>query len=188
MSAKLRENDGMATQKKGVEKMARPKKIVRYASRVTPIGRIFAAATSDGITDISINGGKKDFLKRLKEKGMAPVEDRACLEKVFRELDAYLSGRPVRFSAALDLCGTPFELSVWKSLRKIPRGRTLCYGDVARLLKKPGAARAVGNACGKNPVPIIIPCHRVTKGDGGIGGYTGGAGIKKALLDMEKKK
>ncbi len=166
----------------------RPKKTLWYASHDTKAGRIFAASTSKGITDVSINCGKKEFLKRLKERlgeDAVLVEDRRKFLKVFKELDRYFDGKPVHFNMPLDLCGSPFELSVWKALKRIPRGRTRSYGEVAALLKKPGAARAVGNACGKNPVPIIIPCHRVIKEDGDLGGYTGGVRIKKALLETE---
>lgn len=167
--------------------MAESKKNIWYASHDTKLGRIFAAATIKGLTDISINSGKKEFLERLKEKrpGYEFVEDQRRFLRVFKELDRYLCGKPVIFNIPLDLCGSTFELSVWKALKRIPRGRTRSYKEVAGLLKKPGAARAVGNACGKNPVPIIIPCHRVIKGNGDMGGYTGGVEIKKTLLETE---
>lgn len=167
--------------------MAEPKKNIRYASHDTKLGRVFAAATTKGLTDISINSGKEEFLKRLKDSrpGSEPVEDQRKFLRVFKELDRYLDGMPVTFDMPLDLCGSTFELAVWKALKRIPWGRTQSYGEVAAILKKPGAARAIGNACGKNPVPIIIPCHRVIKGNGSLGGYTGGVDIKKTLLETE---
>ncbi len=165
----------------------RPEKSIWYASHDTKLGRVFAASTAPGLTDVSINTGKAEFLKMLGmvRTGFEPVEDQRRFLKVFKELDRYLGGKPAHFDMPLDLSGTPFELLVWKALKRIPRGTTRSYGEVAAGLKKPGAARAVGNACGKNPVPIIIPCHRVVKGNGEMGGYTGGVGIKKALLETE---
>jgi O-6-methylguanine DNA methyltransferase len=85
----------------------------------------------------------------------------------------------------LDLHGTDFQQSVWKELLRIPAGSTRSYGDVARAIGKPTATRAVAQACGANPVPVIVPCHRVIQSDGGIGGFTGGLHIKRALLGAE---
>jgi len=165
----------------------RPVDAIWYASHDTLLGRVFAAATVKGLTDVSIGSTKNEFIKRLKEKrpGADLIEDQRRFLPLFKELDGYLSGKPANFNIPLDLCGTRFELSVWKALKKIPGGRTLSYKEVAVLLKKPDAARAVGNACGRNPVPIIIPCHRVIKGNGEMGGYTGGVKIKKTLLETE---
>ena len=86
---------------------------------------------------------------------------------------------------ALLMTGTPFQQKVWKGLLAIPAGETVSYGMLARRIKSPKAARAVGAACGKNPVPLLVPCHRVIANDGGLGGFTGGLAIKKALLKAE---
>lgn len=83
------------------------------------------------------------------------------------------------------LVGTPFQQKVWKELLKIPAGKTVSYGELARRIKKPKAARAVGAALGANPVPLLVPCHRVIAGDGGLGGFSGGLGVKKRLLTHE---
>ena len=90
----------------------------------------------------------------------------------------------------MKLTGTPFQLKVWKELRKIPYGETQTYKQIAEILGNSRAARAVANACGKNPLPIIIPCHRVIRSDGGLGGYSGKGGVKEKqrLLDREKNK
>jgi O-6-methylguanine DNA methyltransferase len=167
--------------------MAERVEVIWYAGHDTKLGRVFAAATTRGLADVSIDSTKEEFLKRLKEKRPAVnlIEDQGRFLRLFEELDGYLCGKPVKFNVPLDLCGTHFELSVWKALKRIPRGRTMSYKEVATLLKKPEAARAVGNACGKNPVPIIIPCHRIIKGNGEMGGYTGGVKIKKTLLETE---
>jgi methylated-DNA-[protein]-cysteine S-methyltransferase len=104
-----------------------------------------------------------------------------------RQLQAYAAGQPVRFSAALDLrAGTAFQRAVWRVLRTIPRGETRSYGWVARRVGKPRAARAVGAACGANPVPILVPCHRVVAGDGSLGGFSGGLRLKRRLLALER--
>jgi methylated-DNA-[protein]-cysteine S-methyltransferase len=103
-----------------------------------------------------------------------------------RQLQAHAAGRPVRFRVRLDLrAGTPFQRAVWRLLQTIPRGQTRSYGWVARQLGRPGAARAVGAACGANPVPILVPCHRVVAGNGTLGGFRSGLSWKRRLLALE---
>jgi O-6-methylguanine DNA methyltransferase len=102
-----------------------------------------------------------------------------------RELERYLARGEWCFSVPLDLPGgTDFDRAVWKALRRIPTGRTRTYGEVARRAGRPRAARAVGNACGRNPVPVVVPCHRVVAA-GGIGGFGLGLGLKRRLLALE---
>ncbi len=98
----------------------------------------------------------------------------------------YLEGRLKRFNCKLDLRGTPFQKKVWSALTKIPYGETRSYQDVARAIGHPKAFRAVGNANGNNPIPLIIPCHRVIESNGGLGGFGHGLKVKKELLDFEK--
>lgn len=101
-------------------------------------------------------------------------------------LDRYFSGEAVSWQVPLDfLSGTEFQHLVWSYLRNIPYGHTVTYGQIAKELGKPGASRAVGAANGANPIPIIIPCHRVLAGAGKLGGYSGGLEIKQALLSLE---
>lgn len=102
-----------------------------------------------------------------------------------RELDAYFAGKLREFTVPLDLRGTAFQLRVWELLCKIPYGETRSYGEIAQALGNPRATRAVGQANGRNPVSIIVPCHRVIGSDGGLTGYGGGLHRKKALLDLE---
>lgn len=103
-----------------------------------------------------------------------------------RQLQRYAAGKSVSFRVRLDLStGTPFQQKVWRALLKIPRGETRSYLWVARHIGKPRAVRAVGAACGANPVGIIVPCHRVVASDGSLGGYTGGLKWKKRLLKLE---
>ncbi len=103
-----------------------------------------------------------------------------------QRLRAYFSGEQVTFPDELDLsAATPFQHTVWQKTRLIPYGETRSYGWVAGQIKQPGAARAVGQALGRNPLPVIIPCHRVVASDGKLGGYTGGLETKEYLLRLE---
>ncbi|MEU6480032.1 methylated-DNA--[protein]-cysteine S-methyltransferase [Streptomyces sp. NPDC047017] len=101
------------------------------------------------------------------------------------QLAAYFAGRLRRFTLPLSLSGTPFQRRVWEQLRAIPYGETRSYGDLAHTLGTPGASRAVGLANGKNPIGIIVPCHRVVGADGNLTGYGGGLPRKQRLLDFE---
>ncbi|MFJ8647415.1 methylated-DNA--[protein]-cysteine S-methyltransferase [Streptomyces sp. NPDC093546] len=111
--------------------------------------------------------------------------DRRPFAEVVRQLDAYYAGELTVFDLPLHLDGTPFQRSVWEQLRKIPYGETRSYGELAEALGKPGASRAVGLANGKNPIGIIVPCHRVIGASGGLTGYGGGLERKQRLLAFE---
>lgn len=106
--------------------------------------------------------------------------------KARRQLDEYFRGRRQRFDLPLAPSGTPFQLRAWKALRDIPYGATRSYGEQARAMGQPRAVRAVGAANGRNPIAIVVPCHRVIGGDGRLTGYGGGLGIKQYLLDLER--
>ncbi|MDN5276607.1 MAG: methylated-DNA-[protein]-cysteine S-methyltransferase [Clostridiales bacterium] len=101
------------------------------------------------------------------------------------ELRQYFQGHRKHFDIPVDIDGTPFQLKVWKALQSIPYGEVRSYKDIALQIGHPRALRAVGQACGANPVPIIIPCHRVLTASGNLGGFSAGIEIKKALLDLE---
>ncbi|MFG2309996.1 methylated-DNA--[protein]-cysteine S-methyltransferase [Streptomyces sp. NPDC048566] len=111
--------------------------------------------------------------------------DDTILGEVTEQLDAYFAGESRRFTVPLRLTGTPFQRAVWKQLQAIPYGRTRTYGELAEALGNPGASRAVGLANGRNPVGIIVPCHRVVGADGALTGYGGGLDRKQRLLDFE---
>ncbi len=98
----------------------------------------------------------------------------------------YLDGRRHTFDVVLNPAGTPFQKKVWRQLRKIPYGQLVCYSDIAKKLGNPNASRAVGAANGKNPIPLIIPCHRVIRADGSLGGFSSGLAIKKQLITLER--
>ncbi len=114
-----------------------------------------------------------------------PDPSSSLLEEASRQLDVYFDGRLKAFDLPLNPAGSAFQRAVWGQMRRIPYGRTRTYGDIADALMS--APRAVGGACGRNPIPIIIPCHRVVGADGRMGGYSGGAGIetKIQLLKLE---
>lgn len=116
----------------------------------------------------------------------APRGDDKILGQARRELDAYFAGKLTAFNVALAPRGTPFQQQVWTALRKIPYGATRSYGQQAQAIGSPKASRAVGLANGKNPIPIIVPCHRVIGASGSLTGFGGGLERKKFLLDLEQ--
>jgi O-6-methylguanine DNA methyltransferase len=159
---------------------------ILFGEYPSPIGMIFVASTDRGICQVAAGMERGLFVDGLKSVyGPSVVEDAGRFRTLFRLFDRYFGGTDVACDLPLDLRGTDFEMAVWEVLRTIPHGEVRSYGWVARRAGRPGGARAVGNACGKNPVPIIVPCHRVIMSSGIIGGYSAGAGIKRALLDIE---
>lgn len=160
-----------------------------YTYFPSPLGGLGIAATSRGICRISWGHSRASSFRRWIEKrhGGRVVRRDPDFFPLIAALRKYFSGRPVRFEAKLDLGGgTPFQRSVWEALRRIPHGTTRSYGAVARALGRPKSSRAVGSACGSNPVPILIPCHRVVRTGGELGGFGGGIGLKKRLLSIER--
>lgn len=131
---------------------------------------------------------REELLGRIISYGCdAENHNIAYLAELADRIRRYFGGEAVDFTDNLDLAGsTRFQQNVWLTVRNIPRGETRSYGWVANQLGLPKAARAVGQALGRNPVPIVIPCHRVIGGDGKLGGFGGGVEIKKILLQLEK--
>jgi len=132
---------------------------------------------------------KTEHLVRLEfRRGFMPPTGPSpspLLRNAARELHAYFDGKLEEFSIPLKAEGTVFQTSVWAALQDVPYGKIISYGELAAEIKKPKAARAIGGAVGKNPIPIIIPCHRVLAAGGKLGGFTGGTDIKKWLLAIE---
>lgn len=120
-----------------------------------------------------------------------PGKDWIYTEKIFTDallqLDAYFKGELTRFDLKLNAQGTDFQKRVWQELEKIPYGETISYGELAKRMGNPKASRAVGMANGKNPISIIVPCHRVIGKDGSLTGFGGGIDVKKTLLELEKR-
>ena len=143
----------------------------------TAIGPFEITGHQKGILTITFN----------KEPLKTDTELPACMKECMRQLDEYFKGRRQKFSIPLLLEGTDFQKAVWRQLQKIPFGQTASYGDVARSVGSPKAFRAVGNANNKNPIPLIIPCHRVIGSDGKLVGFGGGIWRKEWLLDHEKR-
>jgi len=147
----------------------------------TKLGPLRLTITERGLASVKFCRSGGSFASRLQSKRDFPRD-------LVAQLKAYASGQPVRFTVPLDLrAGTAFQQAVWRTLRKIPRGETRSYAWVARKIGKPKAARAVGAACGANPVPIIVPCHRVVASDGSLGGFGGGLPLKRRLLALETR-
>ena len=144
------------------------------------------AATPRGICRITF-GDASSLQQELRSEYQDSVilRDDRYFDLVLSELDHYFQRASTDFTCKLDLHGTPFQKKVWKALLKIPFGKTASYQEVAEMIGQPQAARAVGTACGQNPIPVIIPCHRVINSGGGLGGYSGGIKIKKVLLRIE---
>jgi methylated-DNA-[protein]-cysteine S-methyltransferase len=150
----------------------------------TPLGPMTAAATARGLAGLWF-----DSQKHHPGSLAAPVDaDNPFIAHARRELDAWFASAAARrrgFAVALDPQGTAFQRSVWQMLRGIGCGDVARYGDLARRLGRPQAARAVGAAVGRNPISVIVPCHRVLGQDGSLTGYAGGLPRKRALLDLE---
>lgn len=153
---------------------------VVYTYMKSPAGTILLARTEAGITHIQFEEGK--YPVRPRESWRR--EDKPLLEAV-DQLRAYFDGRRFRFDLPLAPAGTPFQQRVWEALQRIPCGETRSYGEIAKAIGFPTGSRAVGAANGRNPIAIVIPCHRVIGANGSLTGYAGGLRIKKALLDHE---
>ncbi len=154
-------------------------------SRFSSIG---LAATSKGLCRLVIGVRSESSFVRLleREHDSMPVREDAFFDPIKKTLTRYWTGEPVEFDLKLDLShATPFQVAVWKALCMIPYGEMRSYDWVAEEIGRPTASRAVGQACGQNRLPIVIPCHRVIRKDGSLGGYTGGLIIKKRLLKIE---
>lgn len=147
----------------------------------TCAGWVIAEASGKGITRISLPVARKPAVKA----SPGPASARGHILTLKRQLRSYLAGRPVRFKVALDLSSLPeFTRAVLRAASRIPRGQVTTYADLARAVGKPAAARAVGQAMKRNPVPVVIPCHRVVASNG-LGGYSAGLAWKRRLLRLE---
>lgn len=155
----------------------------------SPIGAFFVGVSARGVVALSFAESEDRFRDWLQHRVRATlVREPSKLREVVSQVLDYLEGRRKDFTFEYDLRSlTPFQRNVLTTVQKVPRGEYLTYGDLARRIGKPGAARAVGQALGSNPIPILIPCHRVLASDGSLGGYSGRGGVrtKEALLRLE---
>ncbi len=156
----------------------------RYAATVcfsSPLGLLEVESADTGVTRVRLGA-------RGKPREAGDGDALECARRAEREILAYLAGGLKRFTVPVVLDGTPFQRAVWAKLQAVPYGKTRTYGEIAVELGKPRAARAVGMACGANPIPILVPCHRIVSGNGGLGGFEGGVGMKHDLLELERSR
>jgi len=153
-----------------------------YSALDSPVGSLLLIAKEDGLTEINF---PRD--RRGKEPPADCRKDDAALREVTSQLRAYFAGELENFDFELAPEGTSFQQKVWKELLNIPYGETISYGMLAKRIGNPNASRAVGLANGSNPIPIVIPCHRVIGSNGKLTGYGGGLPIKEKLLALEKR-
>jgi len=170
---------------------------IRYTTLACPLGRVLVAATERGLCAVNIGDDDDALLKQL--RGEFP---RARITRVDAGRDEWLSVVVARIAAQfgkdenatrselppLDITATAFQWRVWDALTRIPAGETRSYGEIARMIGAPKAARAIGRACGSNKLALIVPCHRVVREDGTIGGWRWGAARKQSLLQDEKRR
>ena len=150
----------------------------------TPLGRMLVTANREGLTGVYFIGQKYEPKTHPDPSTDA---DPSVIAAVRQQLDEYFRGARTSFDVALAPRGTPFQLRVWRALRDIPFGETRTYGEVAASLGRRSASRAVGAAIGRNPISVIVPCHRVVGSDGSLTGYAGGLDRKRALLALEHR-
>lgn len=153
-----------------------------YDTYESPHGRMLLVATDDGLSGVYFNR-QKYFPAKDKQWLRAP--NHASLKQAKRELGEYFAGKRTRFEVALVPDGTPFQRSVWKAISRVGFGKTITYGTLAAKAGRPGSARAAGAATGRNPIGIIVPCHRIVGANGSLTGYAGGLDRKRALLALE---
>lgn len=154
---------------------------IYYTHVDTPIGPVMLAG--DGET-LRIAGFPSGRGRRAPQPGW--IRDRAPLAEAASQVEAYFEGERTEFDLRLSPSGSAFDMAVWRELAKIPYGETVSYGEIATRMGEPlSASRAVGTACGANPLPIVIPCHRVVGADGSLTGFGGGLETKRFLLDLE---
>lgn len=158
-----------------------------YTVMNCPLGRLLVAATERGLCAVSFGNSDSGLEAALRrEYPAAQVQkDEARLRAWTKALQEYFKGREFDLHLPVDVQATAFQRRVWQELRKISYGQTRSYSEIAHRIGRPKAVRAVANACARNPVGLVIPCHRVIREDGSLGGYGGGIARKRALLAFE---
>lgn len=155
----------------------------------SPIGPVYIALSARGVVAIDFSDGKEAFLSWIRKRtGVYPVRSPERMAEATHQVQDYLAGKRAAFDLPIDMRFlTNFQRTVLRAVMKVPRGEVITYGALARVIGRPKAARAVGRALGSNPIPIIIPCHRVLASDGSLGGYSGRGGVrtKAELLRLE---
>jgi AraC family transcriptional regulator of adaptative response/methylated-DNA-[protein]-cysteine methyltransferase len=161
---------------------------IGYTVTKSPLGKVLVAATERGVSAVYLGGTENALVSELREEypraeiKPAPDADQRWIKEIVQRID----GKQPRLELPLDLQATAFQRRVWQELQRIPRGKTRTYSQVARALGKPKATRAVARACARNPVSIVVPCHRVIREDGTLAGYRWGLHRKQQLLEKER--
>jgi AraC family transcriptional regulator, regulatory protein of adaptative response / methylated-DNA-[protein]-cysteine methyltransferase len=160
---------------------------ITYTTTDCPFGRLLVASSATGLCLVTIGKSDGELTRRLKSYFPTAVGKRndSAMSATLRSVLRRIAGKDLDASLPLDLHGTPFQVEVWREMLRIPAGATRSYAEVAKNIGRPKAFRAVAQACGANPVPIVVPCHRVVASGGKLGGYTGGVDRKIALLAAE---
>ena len=153
-----------------------------YKTMKSPVGLLKLIASNNGLAAIL---WENDNPKRVRLSPLSEDKNHPILLEVERQLNDYLNGKLKQFSLELDFVGTDFQKNVWTALLTIPFGETRSYGQIAKQIGNPKAVRAVGAANGKNPISIVVPCHRVIGSNGQLTGFAGGLEIKACLLKIE---
>jgi methylated-DNA-[protein]-cysteine S-methyltransferase len=154
--------------------------ITLYTTFESPLGELLLTGDGHALSRLSMQNGRRPISIESDWQ-----RDAEAFEDIRQQLRGYFAGERRTFDVPLQMTGNRFELGVWDALREIPYGETVSYGQIAAAIGQPGAARAVGLANGRNPVAVIVPCHRVIGADGSLTGYGGGLGRKQLLLDLE---
>jgi methylated-DNA-[protein]-cysteine S-methyltransferase len=160
----------------------------RYGLMESPVGDLMIVVTEDGVAEVGylVNHSRDEIFAGLEDRGILASEGTSSVAPVRDQLRDYFVHRRKDFTLPVDLFGvTPFTRDVLRATIDVPFGEVRTYQGIASAIGRPSASRAVGNALGRNPVPVIVPCHRVVRSDGSMGWYTGGAHIKERLLDIE---
>jgi O-6-methylguanine DNA methyltransferase len=153
-----------------------------YLRTPSPVGPLFLAASTKGLVRLEFEGREQ----KLNRSAIQLQESNSALSPYLQELSEYFAGKRREFSFPLDLRGTGFQLACWRALLEIPYGQTRSYRDIAQAIGHPHAFRAVGMSNNRNPIAIIVPCHRVIASSGSLCGYGGGLDLKRQLLDLEQ--
>ena len=158
---------------------------IRWGVAQTALGPMLLAATEKGVCRLSFHEGREELARRFPEAAL--IEGGEEFEALLGAVLAAVEAPEAAAAIPLDVRGTAFQEAVWQALRRIPPGETRSYAEIAAAAGHPGATRAAGSANGANPVAVLIPCHRVIRGDGTLGGYAWGLEIKRALLEGERQ-
>jgi AraC family transcriptional regulator of adaptative response/methylated-DNA-[protein]-cysteine methyltransferase len=161
---------------------------IGYAAAACPLGRLLIAATERGLCSVILGGSDRELVAQLRAQfPQAEIRPNPQLRPMLRQVLTQFTPHPAALDLPLDLRATAFQMRVWEALRRIPRGETRSYAQLARSVGSPKAVRAVAGACSANRIAVVIPCHRVIGSDGSLSGYRWGVDRKKRLLDIEKK-